>query len=95
MALLGHGALEQAFPLLADCVAKQFSAPEREIMIQDRAQMRNVDSRTQSPRFDCYKIQFNSARAATFATQSAQMRPRRMSAVESASGYEAENICSR
>jgi hypothetical protein len=61
----------------ADIVAKLFLVPERETMIQNHAQMRNVDSRTLSSRFDCYKIRFHSVRSATFATISANRRLRR------------------
>src|SRR5262249_36064048 len=39
--------------------------------IQDRALMRNVDSKIHATRFDCFKFLFHSFAAATFATQSA------------------------
>jgi hypothetical protein len=38
--------------LVADCVAKLFSAPERATLIQGRAPMRNVDPKFCAPGFD-------------------------------------------
>src|SRR5215471_10638043 len=53
-----------------DCVAKLFCPSERVRLIQDRASMRNVDSRIHSLRFDCCIFLFYSVSAVTFATQS-------------------------
>jgi hypothetical protein len=33
--------------------------------------MRNIDSKVRTPRFDCFKFEFHSGAAATFATVSA------------------------
>jgi hypothetical protein len=56
---------------LADIVAKVFWASERERLIQSWLPGRNIDSRTNSRRFVCFKIQFYRRISATFATQSA------------------------
>src|SRR5262245_37385307 len=65
---------------LADCVAKVFSAFRREILIQGQAGTRNNDSKEPALRFDSYKFRFHRARLATFATQSAVLGTREMSA---------------
>ena len=56
----------------ADIVAKVFLPLERAILIQDQAQMRNVDSKVYPPRFDCCAFLFHSIFSATFATVSAR-----------------------
>ena len=61
----------------ADIVAKVFLPLERAILIQDQAQMRNVDSKVYPPRFDCCAFLFHSIFSATFATVSAKRRHRR------------------
>jgi hypothetical protein len=67
----GHIAASSGPPLRADFVAKVFLAPGRETLIQNLARARNVDSKTHSPRFDYFKIQFHRAGSETFATKSA------------------------
>ncbi|MFL5059808.1 MAG: hypothetical protein ACJ8DQ_06955, partial [Xanthobacteraceae bacterium] len=61
-------------PRSADCVAKRFCASECARSIQDRAPMRNVDSKIHPGRFDRFKFLFHSFAAATFATLSAKCR---------------------
>src|SRR5438105_14497202 len=57
---------------LADCVAKRFCASECARLIQDQGSRYKVDSRIQSPRFDCCVFLFYSFSAVTFATESAR-----------------------
>jgi hypothetical protein len=52
---------------MADIVAKGFWAPQRERLIQERASIRNIDSKAQPARFLCFKIQFHRLFATTFA----------------------------
>ena len=59
-------------PELADFVAKRFCSSECARLIQDRAPMRNFDSRITSLRFDCCAFLFYSVSAVTFATKSAR-----------------------
>src|SRR5262247_1827145 len=54
-----------ARPVLADCVAKLFSAPRRERSIQDRAPSRNIDSKARAAGFDYFKFQFHRLGLAT------------------------------
>jgi hypothetical protein len=56
---------------LADIVAKRFSAPERETMIQNRAPTRNFDSTTRPSRFEYCANLLSGCDAGTFATISA------------------------
>ena len=56
---------------MADIVAKRFCSSKRARSIQDRAPMRNVDSKIHAARFYCFKFLFHSFATATFATKSA------------------------
>jgi hypothetical protein len=49
---------------------KYFEHFDREILIQNRAQARNVDLKERSSRFDGFKFQFHSICSVTFATVS-------------------------
>src|SRR5262245_54261512 len=51
--------------VMADCVAKLFSAPRRERSIQDRAPSRNIDSKARAAGFDYFKFQFHRLGLAT------------------------------
>jgi hypothetical protein len=57
-------------PSRADAVEKRFFSSERARLIQDQAQVRNVDSKNHFSRFDCYIFLFHSFRAVTFSTAS-------------------------
>jgi hypothetical protein len=59
-------------PLLTDAVEKRFCSSEWARLIQDRALMRNVDSKIHSLRFDCCVFIFYSLSAVTFSTASTQ-----------------------
>src|SRR5215217_5536925 len=61
----------RGFRLMTDAVEKGFFSFDRVRLIQDQAQARNVDSKSQSSRFDCCVFLFHSFRAVTFSTASA------------------------
>src|SRR5262245_66652387 len=61
-------------PLLADAVEKGFCKSRRAILIQGQAQIRNLDSKNELPRFDNSKTQFHSSISGTFSTTSAHKR---------------------
>jgi hypothetical protein len=85
--------LEQRYDV-ADSVAKRFCSSGRARSIQDRAPMRNVDSKIHAARFDRFKFLFHSFGAATFATISTRTEPERSKIVgRSVQGFVARAVC--
>jgi len=62
-------------PGWADFVAKRFCTSERATLIQDRAPMRNVDSKILSARFDSCEFLFAGSSSPTFAAESVECGP--------------------